>query len=464
MTHPRSSRALALIATSAVALTTLSACNRSQNGQPAGGASGAAYADSGYVVGSGANASPPPAQAPRREYARYAPPPIPTYDQPPPPGEGYMWTPGYWGWTDADEDYYWVPGVWVMPPDPGLYWTPGYWAFVDDEYVWSPGFWGATIGFYGGIDYGWGYDGSGYYGGRWQDGRFYYNAALNNLGPGQAQYVYRDQHAIWGRNQASYNGGPGGIRAVPGPTDQAALAGRRLSPTRVQASQAQLARQTQGLRASVNRGAPPIAAVSRAGDFRGPGVVTHLRSAGRYSPPARAAQSGGGAAGHAVAPGGVSGHGGGFAGGPGGSRNGSSPGAERASGFHGPATERAAAMNGGFHGTEGHAAAARNEAPRGGPAVRTETAHGGAERGGGFSRGPERAAPSYHAAPQREAPAFHAAPQRSEPAFHAAPQRSAPEAHAAPQRSAPAAHAAPAQLGGGGGGGGGNRGDEHRPH
>src|SRR5580704_16906373 len=40
-----------------------------------------------------------------------APPDLPVYDQPPCPGDGYLWTPGYWAWGNSD--YYWVPGTWV---------------------------------------------------------------------------------------------------------------------------------------------------------------------------------------------------------------------------------------------------------------------------------------------------------------------------------------------------------------
>src|SRR5579859_794023 len=54
-----------------------------------------------------------------------APPPLPEYDQPPCPGDGYLWTPGYWRWGGAG--YYWVPGVWVLPPSPGVLWTPPFW-------------------------------------------------------------------------------------------------------------------------------------------------------------------------------------------------------------------------------------------------------------------------------------------------------------------------------------------------
>jgi len=37
--------------------------------------------------------------------ADQAPPPLPDYDQPPLPGDGYIWTPGYWAWAPAG--YFW---------------------------------------------------------------------------------------------------------------------------------------------------------------------------------------------------------------------------------------------------------------------------------------------------------------------------------------------------------------------
>jgi len=52
----------------------------------------------------------------------FAPPELPVYEQPPVPGDGYIWTPGYWAY--GDNDYYWVPGTWVMAPERGLLWTP----------------------------------------------------------------------------------------------------------------------------------------------------------------------------------------------------------------------------------------------------------------------------------------------------------------------------------------------------
>jgi hypothetical protein len=52
--------------------------------------------------------------------------------------------------------------TWVQPPSVGLLWTPGYWGWRDGIYVWSAGYWEPHIGFYGGVDYGFGYGGEFY--------------------------------------------------------------------------------------------------------------------------------------------------------------------------------------------------------------------------------------------------------------------------------------------------------------
>jgi|SRR5450631_2364779 hypothetical protein len=60
-----------------------------------------------------------------------APPPLPHYEQPAIPAEGYIWVPGYWYWDGSQDDYYWVPETWVEPPQPELLWTPAYWSWVE---------------------------------------------------------------------------------------------------------------------------------------------------------------------------------------------------------------------------------------------------------------------------------------------------------------------------------------------
>ena len=200
------------------------------------------------------------------------PPPLPEYDQPPLPAPGYYWTPGYWAWNNYD--YYWVPGAWVEPPQPGLLWTPGYWAFVGGVYAFRPGYWGPHVGFYGGIDYGFGYDGAGYSGGRWDNGRYFYNSAVNNIGAAHLANVY-NQAPVGAAtvNRASFNGGTGGVAAKP--TNEQLLAEKeaRVPATRLQVDQARSASMRGEQFLSANRGKPAIAATERPGEFKGKGVV-----------------------------------------------------------------------------------------------------------------------------------------------------------------------------------------------
>jgi hypothetical protein len=134
--------------------------------------------------------------------AGYAPPAIPVYEQPECPGDGYLWTPGYWAWGDGG--YYWVDGAWVLPPYVGGLWTPGYWGWGVGGYFWHPGYWGLRVGYYGGINYGYGYFGVGFYGGYWNGGRFFYNRAYGHFGPGFRGGFYN-------RTYAGFNGRPGGV-------------------------------------------------------------------------------------------------------------------------------------------------------------------------------------------------------------------------------------------------------------
>jgi hypothetical protein len=117
------------------------------------------------------------------------PPPIPDYDQPECPGDDYEWTPGYWAYSN-DGGYYWVPGAWVMAPYVGVLWTPGYWGYNGGHYRWNHGYWGPHIGFYGGVNYGFGYTGSGYEGGYWHGRNFYYNTSVNRVNVSVVRNVY----------------------------------------------------------------------------------------------------------------------------------------------------------------------------------------------------------------------------------------------------------------------------------
>ncbi len=110
------------------------------------------------------------------------PPALPVYAQPMCPGMGYLWTPGYWAY--GPDGYYWVPGTWVLAPV-GLLWTPGYWGWGGGAFAWHAGYWGPHVGFYGGINYGFGYGGVGFVGGRWA-------TAFSPLTPPSATLHHRD--------------------------------------------------------------------------------------------------------------------------------------------------------------------------------------------------------------------------------------------------------------------------------
>jgi hypothetical protein len=132
-----------------------------------------------------------------------APPAIPVYAQPLCPGYGYIWTPGYWAY--GPDGYYWVDGAWVLPPYDGALWTPGYWGGGDGGYFWNPGYWGLSVGYYGGINYGFGYFGTGFYGGYWRGGRLFYNAEYNRFG-------FRDHDGfIYHQRVGGFDGRPGGL-------------------------------------------------------------------------------------------------------------------------------------------------------------------------------------------------------------------------------------------------------------
>src|ERR1700733_12829695 len=184
----------------------------------------------------------------------FAPPPLPVYEQPLCPSAGYIWTPGYWAY--AQEGYFWVPGTWEQAPEPGLLWTPGYWGWNDSAFVFNEGYWGAQVGFYGGVNYGFGYAGVGYQGGYWNNGAFFYNRSVNNVT--NVTNVYTKTVIVNNVtvNNVSYNGGSGGITARPTAQEQAAANERHVPPTSVQTEHVRTASTNRQLFESVNHGKP----------------------------------------------------------------------------------------------------------------------------------------------------------------------------------------------------------------
>src|ERR1039458_4060037 len=145
----------------------------------------------------------------------FAPPELPVYEQPFCPQPNLMWVPGYWAWGDGD--YYWVPGAWVPAPYEGALWTPYYWDWYRGRYRFHRGYWGRHVGYYGGVDYGFGHGGIGFKGGEWRGNEFAYNTAVMRVNESAIHTTYNDpasvqRDTIASNNRVSYNGGPGGIQ------------------------------------------------------------------------------------------------------------------------------------------------------------------------------------------------------------------------------------------------------------
>ena len=191
-----------------------------------------------------------------------APPALPVYVQPVCPGDGYLWTPGYWAY--GPDGYYWVPGTWVLPPRVGFLWTPGYWGFGGGFYAWHAGYWGPHVGFYGGVNYGFGYTGFGFGGGMWVGNHFSYNTAVTNVNTTIVHNTYVNRTVVNNNttiNRTSFNG-PGGVNARPNSSEMSASREQHIAPTAAQASHERSATLDRSQSAAVNHGLPSHTATS----------------------------------------------------------------------------------------------------------------------------------------------------------------------------------------------------------
>jgi len=199
---------------------------------------------------------------------RIGPPSLPIYAQPLCPGAGYIWTPGYWSY--ANDDFFWVPGTWVLAPRVGFLWTPGYWGWGGGLFLWHAGYWGPHVGFYGGINYGFGYGGVGFVGGMWAGGVFRYNTAVSNVGV-NIHNTYINRTVINNTNvtRVSYNGGTGGVTARPTSAELSAVHGQHINATSEQVQHEHTASTNRSQFYSANHGQPSVAGTSKAGEFGG---------------------------------------------------------------------------------------------------------------------------------------------------------------------------------------------------
>jgi hypothetical protein len=211
--------------------------------------------------------------------ANFAPPPLPVFIQPACPVDGYLWNPGYWAYGPVG--YYWVPGFWVAPPTFGLLWTPPWWGFANGAYVFHRGYWGPRVGFYGGINYGYGYFGSGFYGGEWAGNVFRYNTAVTRVNTTVIHNTYVNRTVVRSQTtRTSFNGGANGVKAVATAQEKAAEKQRRTFATSTQVSRQQVAAKNPDLRASVNKGQPKLAAIEAVREDRPQTKKAEQRTAG----------------------------------------------------------------------------------------------------------------------------------------------------------------------------------------
>lgn len=197
-----------------------------------------------------------------------APPPLPVYVQPPCPEPDLMWVPGYWAYDYDAQSYYWVPGAWVPAPYEGALWTPPYWGWDSDVYVFHPGYWGHEVGYYGGVNYGFGYLGIGFVGGRWHERHFEYNTAVVHVNETVIHTTYIDrtvihEHEVVHDSRVAYAGGPGGIHHDPLPEERRAMQVAHLPPTHFQEQHIQQARSDRTNFFNVNHGRPQTVALAR---------------------------------------------------------------------------------------------------------------------------------------------------------------------------------------------------------
>ncbi len=170
-----------------------------------------------------------------------APPEIPIYEQPYCPTEGYIWTPGYWGYAD---DYYWVPGVWVPPPRVGLLWTPGY----------------------------------------------RYNTAVTRVNTNVIHNTYVNKEVVNNASsRASFNG-PGGATAKPTAQEQAAAKAEHVPATPAQRSRVEAAKNNPALHVANNHGKPKAEAIKALDRNSGAQLAGAKKQAGAQKAKGGAAQ------------------------------------------------------------------------------------------------------------------------------------------------------------------------------
>jgi hypothetical protein len=199
--------------------------------------------------------------------APIAPPDLPDYEQPACPEANYVWMPGYWSY--GQDGYFWVPGAWAPAAYEGALWTPGYWAFEQGQYFFHDGYWSDHVGYYGGVNYGFGYMGFGFVGGEWRHGIFFYNTAVTHV-RFLNFHVYRDmeivnRYTLFRGSRLAFSGGPRGLRYEPSREERMYEHEKHIGRTEFQHQHEFDARGDRDSYYRSNGGHPHITAVERMG-------------------------------------------------------------------------------------------------------------------------------------------------------------------------------------------------------
>jgi hypothetical protein len=152
------------------------------------------------------------------------------------------------------------------------------------------------VGFYGGINYGFGYGGIGFGGGEWRGGSFFYNRAVMHVDEHNVTNVY-NRSVVVNNTHVAFNG-PGGVEARPTAQEEAYGHESHSAALAAQTEHEHAASQNRQLFASENHGRPAIAATGKPGEFSGRDVSRAREAGGAYHEPKMSPQEARGSGGN----------------------------------------------------------------------------------------------------------------------------------------------------------------------
>jgi len=158
-----------------------------------------------------------------------------------------------------------VPGTWVLAPQWAICGHPDIGVGTMASMFGMLAIGAPHIGFYGGINYGFGYVGEGFEGGEWRGGSFFYNRSVTNVNITNVTNIYNKTVIVNNNTHVAFNGGQGGTAARPTARQEAFAHESHRGPVAAQLQHQRAASQTRALSA---RGEPRPATGGRHGPTR----------------------------------------------------------------------------------------------------------------------------------------------------------------------------------------------------